>query len=259
MRAGWARANAANLAVYALGAGTAYGLKAFSSGAGAGDLGWVLAPTCWLAAHLGGIDLVPESGAGYISHGRHLVVGPACAGLNFLVIAFAALFFSLAHHQRGARRRAGWLLASLALAYVATVLTNTVRVVLAARLYELDLYGSLVTPARLHRLMGTVLYVASLLGLYTVAERLVDGGAPAQRSPWRRLVPLGFYLAVALVVPLRRAPFGGVDRRLLEHAAVVLAGLVVVVLVGGLTTAIVRALGDRLESARRQERGMNAP
>jgi len=79
-------------AAYATAAAAAYGLKAYFSSANADALRWVLAPTCWLASRLGGIAFVDEAGAGFISHSERLVVGPACSGLNFLIICFAALF-----------------------------------------------------------------------------------------------------------------------------------------------------------------------
>jgi len=68
----------------------ALALKDFYSRAGATDLLWILAPSAWLARFVGSIDLVYEQGAGYISHAHHMVVGPACAGVNFLIIGFCA-------------------------------------------------------------------------------------------------------------------------------------------------------------------------
>src|SRR5262249_47571267 len=71
--------------------GLPYGVKAFYSHAGADELLWVLAPSAWLARVVGGVDLVYEQGAGFISHAHRLVVGPACAGVNFLIICFLCL------------------------------------------------------------------------------------------------------------------------------------------------------------------------
>lgn len=53
--------------------GLALALKAFYSHAGANELLWILAPSAWLARFVGGIDLVYEQGAGFISHAHHLV------------------------------------------------------------------------------------------------------------------------------------------------------------------------------------------
>jgi exosortase K len=237
---------AAAAAPYAAAAGAAYGLKAYFSAANADALRWVLAPTCWLAGHLGGIAFVDERGAGFISHSERLVVGPACSGLNFLIICFAALFFSLAHRFEGARRRAAWLLACLALAYVATVLVNATRVIVAARLYHLPLEGGFLTPARLHRLMGTVLYCVALVEIHRVAERWTDARRDAEpRATW--LVPLACYLGVTLVVPLVRRPSLGGDARFIEHAVFVVGTLAVV---GALALAA-KTAAERLGARRR--------
>ena len=66
----------------------------------------------------GGIDLVYEQGAGFISHTHHLVVGPACAGMNFLVICFLCLYFSFSRHFSSKVR---WLSYSLLISFAATV------------------------------------------------------------------------------------------------------------------------------------------
>jgi exosortase K len=240
-----AAALAPTAAVYAAAAAAVYGLKAYFSAAGADGLRWLLAPTCWLAGHLGGIAFIDEPGAGFISHSERLVVGPACSGLNFLIICFAALFFSLAHRLAGARRRAAWLLGCLALAYVATILTNAARVILAARLYHLPLEGSVLTPARLHRLMGTLLYCASLVGLHRAADRFTDARREGEpRAAW--LAPLAFYVGVTLVVPLLRRPSLGGDARFLEHAAFV-AGTILAL--GALAVAA-KAAANRLRRRR---------
>jgi exosortase K len=233
-------------APYAAAAGAAYGLKAYFSAANADALQWVLAPTCWLAGHLGGIVFVYEPGAGFISHTERLVVGLACSGLNFLIICFAALFFSLAHRFEGAWRRVAWLVGCFGLAYVATILVNAARVIIAAHLYHLPLEGGFLTPARLHRLMGTVLYCVALVALHRLADRWTDARPTAQPgATW--LVPLACYLGLTLVVPLARHPSLGGDARFLEHAAFVVGTLLAI---GALALAA-RAAAGRL-GARRQ-------
>src|SRR5204862_2511424 len=133
----------------------ALGVKAFYSRAGASELAFILAPSCWLAAHLGRIDLVAEQGAGYISHAHRMVAGPACAGVNFLVISFVAVILS--RRTAGVRDGIRGLLIAIVAAYAATILTNGLRIILAAHLFQLGGAGWL-TPERIHRLAGVVIY-----------------------------------------------------------------------------------------------------
>src|SRR5262245_1777727 len=118
--------------------GIALGLKAFYSRAGAGELLWILAPSAWLARFVGGIDLVYEQGAGFISHSHRLVVGSACAGVNFLIICFLCLYFSFARQPRR-------LAVSLAISFIATVLANGLRIFVSAHLWDADIYGQWIT------------------------------------------------------------------------------------------------------------------
>lgn len=221
-------------------------LKVFYSHAGADQLLWILAPSAWLARWLGGIDLAYETGGGYISVAHHLVVGPACSGMNFLLIAFLALFFGYLPRSGGTWRRLDWLAGALALAYGATVVTNGVRIVLAAHLYQLDVYGGALTAGRVHRLAGTVIYYGSLLALYHAVGALL-------KARGRRLVPLACYLLVSVGVPLGTQAYTNDPSRFLEHVAwvvAVAAGLTLLVVLPGLLRqreARHRAPGDRIQ------------
>jgi exosortase K len=191
----------------------AFGLKLAYSRAGAAELEWVLGPSCWLAQQLGGIQLTHEIGAGGISHQPRMVVGPACAGVNFLVVSWLSLFFSAA----GRRSKWSWCVCSLLIAYAATLSTNALRIVLAARLYELPIYAGWLTPGRLHRVLGVALYCSALFGLCRL------GGSRA------RLAPFYWYAGVVIGVPLLNRAFLRDPGQFAEHAAVTLGvGLSVV-------------------------------
>jgi exosortase K len=189
-----------------------FGAKAFYSHAGPDELLWILAPSSWLARVAGGVDLRYEAGGGFISHADHLVVGTACAGVNFLIVAFLTLFFAFGARFAGTRAKLGWLLASAGLAYVATIVTNGLRIAVSARLFAADIYGGALTPERLHRLAGTVLYYGSLLGL------CLSVGA-ALKAPCRRWVPLVWYALISVGVPLAGRAWTGDAARFAEHVA----------------------------------------
>jgi exosortase K len=211
------RPTAADRAFAVLAVTIALGVKAFYSRADTSALTFVLGPSCWLAAHLGGVELVAEEGAGFISHGDRMVVGPACAGVNFLVVAFLAVVLS--RRAVGIRGKLAGLLIAAVAAYSATILTNGLRIVLAAHLFRFGQIGWL-TPERLHRLAGVAIYCLSLL---TLCRAL----APERRSA---LIPLGCYLGVVIGIPF----LDGAARRprlFLEHVLVV---VVVCILAFGL-------------------------
>ncbi len=207
----------------------ALGVKAFYSHAGGPALAFVLAPSCWLATHLGGIDLVAEEGAGFISHAHRMVVGPACAGVNFFVIAFLAVYLS--RRMTGVRERAGGLLIAVAVAYVATILTNGLRIILAAHLFQLGGVGWF-TPERLHRLAGVVIYCVAVVTLCRAV-------APERRS---LLIPLACYLGVAIGLPLLNG--AARNRLFVEHALVVTGATLVVLAIARLAAARATASGS---------------
>jgi exosortase K len=222
-----------------------YLLKRMYSQAGAEDLQWILAPSCWLVSTLGGIELASGSGAGFISHQHRMVVGPACAGVNFLIVAILALYLSFQGVFVTFRRKMVWLLQCLCVAYLATILSNGCRILLAAHLYSLDIYGGGLTPERLHRLAGTLIYCASLFALCAVVSRwLTPATARSERNrSWAtRAIPVACYLGVAVGVPLLNRAYQQHPGRFVEHCVMV---ILVCGLVATLTT-LARVVADRL-------------
>jgi exosortase K len=202
----------------------AFGLKAFYSRAGADGLLWILAPSAWLARFVGGIDLAYEPGAGFISHRHHLVVGPSCAGINFLVIGFLTMYFSFASRVSGKVR---WIAYSAVVAFTAAVVANGLRIFISAHLWNADIYGTWITPEAMHRLAGTAIYYGSLVALYLAVESWLG----IRSSLSTRTAPLVWYLGVSLGVPLvGRIATGGLSG-FAEHAIWVAATAILLTLV----------------------------
>src|SRR5262245_22152193 len=207
------------MSVFAL--GLALGLKAFYSHAGATELMWILAPSAWLARFVGGIDLVYEPGAGFISHAHHLVVGPACAGVNFFVICFLCLYFSFGRHFSSKPR---WLATSLLISLGATVAANGLRIFVAAHLWDAEFYRQWITQEQMHRLAGIVIYYASLLAVYFVVDSYLHARTTVT-------APLFWYVGVSLGVPLAGRVFAQGAPGFAAHAAWVMAVVLLISLV----------------------------
>jgi exosortase K len=220
-KAARSKARAADVAFVALALLLALGVKAFYSRAGASDLAFILAPSCWVAAHLGGLELVAEEGAGFVDHAHRMVVGPACAGVNFLIIAFLAVYLSGLLSRSLSRRLTGFrdglrgLLIAAVVAYAATILTNGLRIILAAHLFQLGGAGWL-TPERLHRLAGVGIYLVALVAL----GRGLAPGRPALH------IALACYVGVAIGLPLLNG--AARSRLFVEHSVVVAAASLLV-------------------------------
>lgn len=216
-------ASAAAFAPVALAAlGAAYAVKRFYSTATAGELRLVLAPTTWLVERVGG-HRFDWTSAGYLSAEADFLVAPACAGLNFLVVAFSALVLGFARPARPPWQNGAVLLASAAAAAAATVLANALRILVAIPLWTHRVALGPLTNARLHELVGVVVFLGMLLLLFLAARWVAGVRVPA----WVALVP---YAGVMLVVPLLR---GGAGRAgFWGHAAVVAGALLTVAAAG---------------------------
>jgi exosortase K len=217
---------------YSLGIAIAIGFKYHYSRAGSEDLQWVLAPTIRLLEWIGGIHFDWETGAGFINHAYHIIVGPSCAGINFLTIAFSTLFFSFAYRLGSNRLKLVWLGISLCMAYAVTLGVNALRILGAIYLYRADLYGGWVTQARVHRIEGTLIYFFFLILVYIAGEKVASrlalrrrktGKEDLARSARKSLIPFFWYILFALGIPLLNMAHKRDVHRFLEHGFLVIS------------------------------------
>lgn len=193
----------------------AYGLKLHYSRASAEDLAWILAPTARAVGWLRG-ETLTLSPVGWMAPDGSYFIAPACAGVNFMILALTVSVLGFAHRLRSPGPRLSWWLASLSGAYVLTIAVNTARILAAVELYRLGPVAGL-TPEQAHRLLGTALYLGALWGLFRILDRLTARGRAHSALAAAVLVP-GAYLAMTVGVPLLNGASGA---RYAEHAIVV--------------------------------------
>ncbi len=219
------------IVLYLVGAIVAVALKHYYSRAGSDDLPWILAPTAFFVHEMTGLSFVREAGAGFINYEHRIIIAPACAGVNFLIISFCTVFFSLARRLPSLSRKWLWLAVALASSYVATIAVNALRIVLAVFLIDKNVHYGWLTPERIHRLEGIVVYFLFLSLLFLVmkgalplaGERNGNGPGSFPRPIPPALAPLCWYLLVTLAVPLLNGSAKAEDRGFTEHFWTVLS------------------------------------
>jgi exosortase K len=183
-------------------------LKHHYSHASAEDLRWILAPTTWLTSLFVSGEFAFQAGQGYLSREQSVLISPACAGVNFLVVALLSLVLGFSDKFSSLRRRLHWFAISVGLAYLTTLLVNALRIGLSIALGHLATRATGLTFQSVHRLLGIFIYLAGLLSLcltvqHWLSSRDVSPGNLVQlrrnRAP---LLALGCYVAVTLLVPL---------------------------------------------------------
>jgi exosortase K len=194
--------------------GLDYALKRFASHASAAELDFLLAPTAACVQLLTGYSFVAERGAGYFSRETLVMILPACAGVNFAVIAFTTLAACFLPRFRSWRAKLGGTIGAGMLAYGATVSANGTRIALGLAIGRHGPFAPMMPAAALHRVVGVVVYLTALLALSAVVGRVLR----AKATPVA--LPLSAYLAVTLATPF----LGGASasRLFCRHAGVVL-------------------------------------
>jgi len=215
----------------------AYALKLHYSVASADQLRWILAPTTFLVELVSGRQFAFESHAGYMSSDHTFLIAASCAGVNFLITAFLMLTLNRLWRDRSKNISWAFLPAALLMAYIATLLANTIRISIALQLQRDPLDIAWLSPDQFHRLEGIGVYFGFLMLLYVFSERLrfhepskwqttqsefVRSGSGALT---RRLIPALFPLLIYYVTTLGFPLLNGASRQgtdFWEHSLFVL-------------------------------------
>ncbi|HEY1240149.1 MAG TPA: exosortase K [Bryobacteraceae bacterium] len=148
-----------------------WAMKGYYSEAGADDLWWILGPTARLAGGAA-VSFIAEPGAGYLSRERLFLIEKSCAGLNFMIAAFAMSAFAFRRRATSFSSGAIVLAGSLLTAYSAAVIVNAARIRVALWLMGHRIAAPQLTPAQSHRMEGIIVYFAGLVLLHELIVRM---------------------------------------------------------------------------------------
>ena len=229
-------------ALTAVALGVAWLLKRHYSQASAEELRWILAPTTWLTSLFMSGEFEFRPGEGYLSRAQSILISPACAGVNFLIVALLSLVLGFSARLSSWRQRGQWLFVSLGLAYSTTLVVNTLRIWLSVVVAHLAARVTGLSFQNVHRLLGVCIYLAGLLCLCLTVQLWLSsrGRSPSKLAPLA--LALGCYAAVTLLVPL----LGGAGHNpdYWSHAALVS------VVVGGVTALLFAVRGRTWDDGR---------
>ena len=227
----------------------AFGLKYYYSRAGSDDLGWILGPTAGLVEFFSGIRFENEANTGFVSLGYRIIIAPSCAGINFLIVAFCMALFSGIHAAKPFWAKLSWLTASFVSAYCLTIGVNVLRIIVSIYSYKANIYYGWITPQRVHRLEGVVIYFFFLCLFYMIIIKGVHritrktGGTKKIGTKnncgqphyfhwvWAGLIPLFWYSLVTVGVPLLNGALQVNAAHFTEHSGMVLSASMAVLVV----------------------------
>lgn len=125
------------------------------------QLQWILAPVAYLVTFFDGTAFEWIPNLGYTS-AYGIVIEKSCAGGNFFIICSSLLlyhFLRITSWKHDVLSFVFMLLGS----YIITILTNSMRIVSAIKLSEMDILAGIISPETAHLFLGSVLYIFMLL------------------------------------------------------------------------------------------------
>jgi len=243
------------LSLYLLATVLAMALKQHYSTANAAQLRWILTPTAWLVSFFTQTAFGFVAGKGFTTGDQSIIIAPACAGLNFLLICFCTLTFSFMHHTKTARSGLRLMAVSGLTALGLTLAVNTGRIILSMRIPADTLINGPISEDRLHRLEGICVYFLALSILYwtagIIAKRFAKtrdsrstGPFPANMRRLTSLAPFFWYLMIMLGIPLLRKSYARDLASFIEHGLfVTIVPILILILVLGLKQGCLHLYG----------------
>ncbi|MBU0992838.1 MAG: exosortase K [Proteobacteria bacterium] len=211
-------------------------LKYHYSQASCNNLAWMLSPTATLVEFVTGIDFLYEPQTGFISHQCHIIIAPACAGVNFMITALGLTAFSGFSHMIG-KHKFLWLIASVLWAYSVTLCVNTLRIMISIFTYQSTLFGGYLTWERIHRLEGIFIYCIALYGVHAIVRMGVRYYGHALNSKkiistpsaffsestaiWIGITPLIWYIGLTIIIPVLNGAYKKNTSMFIEHCLMV--------------------------------------
>ncbi|MDM8540578.1 exosortase K [Desulfococcaceae bacterium HSG9] len=189
----------------------ALGLKFHYSRAGSDDLEWILKPTAKLCQLITSVEFEYESGSGYISRERRIIIAPSCAGVNFMIAAFILAAVTGLRNPKKARPKIFWLTGSLVGAYLTTIAVNALRIIIAIYTIDANFDLTWLNPERIHRFQGIFVYFFSLIVFYQIVHKINN---MRFHNSW---MPFLTYSAIVLGIPLIMRAWQNNFSRFMEH------------------------------------------
>lgn len=195
-------------------------VKHYYSHATAEQLDWILRPTAVAVKWLSGLHFEREANGGYINYVHRAAIAPSCAGLNFWICIYAVTMWAgLKRLPAGSAVLAGCLLSPL-VATVVTIAANAVRIVVCVHLYAWEGYTAVITPDRVHRTAGVLLYFLFLWGWHHL---LTSRASSTSKNRWHGVAPWLWYLAITVAIPGLRQLARPATGTAVEHFITVIA------------------------------------
>ena len=113
-------------------------------------------------------SLYYQSGVGYVSAGGSFAVGPACMGMNFIVMLFCLMVCAFTRRLRGYAKAAFFVLALAGSAAIG-VFVSCVRIIGSVPFVSYEKF------ATLHTGIGIALYLAAIAGSFMLVNKLTGG------------------------------------------------------------------------------------
>ena len=223
----------------------AVGLKYYYSRAGSENLVWILSPTAFSVECLTGTHFESEFNVGYISSSRDVAIVPACAGLNFMIAAFCMAALWLLYSMKRKALLPICVISGMAVSYCVTVAINSLRIVISMYLYRANIYTQLITPERVHRIEGVVIYIVFLSLFYFALRKITsvsklfaidkdreNRSGIVMDSLFTVLIPLFWYFMISLAVPIINGAHHHNPELFREHFLdVLISGLIIFIII----------------------------
>jgi exosortase K len=216
-----------NTAFYIFGLLVVLSIKLIYRNADIEMLSFILEPTSFMVKLLSGISFNKVYGIGFINHEHRAVINMSCSGINFLIISFMSVYMLNIHAIKKLKYKLLWFPASLAVSYLYTIFINSLRIIVSIYLFNADIYSDFITPERVHRIEGAIIYIISLIILVDFIRFLFGKSKEKNNensfsASFKYILPFLCYFFITIIIPLINSSYKYDLSKFIEHSATIL-------------------------------------
>lgn len=182
-------------------------------------LKWIMHPVSIIISSLTGMPFIWEAGTGYVNYDSMIIIARSCAGVNFLLLAFVLLSY---RKLKSTSIITGCivLFISLTIAYLYTLFTNSIRILLAIIIFKSKMFDHIIDEATLHEYEGIAVFFSGLILLQFILELLEKRSGTIKVISL--MVPFILYIILTLGVSCILNPSVIVSPRFQLHAVAII-------------------------------------
>lgn len=146
------------------------------------QLSFLLFPVAYIVEKVFNSSFYYQEGVGFVYESMAIIINKSCSGATFWIICFSMLSFSFVGKVKKIKDKYLFIIETLFLSYILTLLANTSRIIMAIQILRFEVIQNTQIERILHQGIGVLVYCVYLWGIYIAFSKLIWVGEKDEKT-----------------------------------------------------------------------------